>query len=421
MQELYSKIADQLALSHNWLQLGIIFTTIILSWVLSKYLNSIASEKYSTGLIARLFTPTIVFCFFLLIHGILLAVDHKDNLIKLAIPMVIAMMIIRTVIYTLRKSVPQARSLKAWEGVISAFVWVLVALYIAGWLPQTIIVFESIGFNLGKKYISVLLIVKMVASLAFFLLLANWIAVLIERQLVIRSNMTERIRLAISKSLRVVFVTIAIIVALDTIGIDITALTVLGGALGVGIGFGLQRIASNFISGFIILFDRSIRPGDVITIGDRFGWIQELRARYVVIRDRDGVETLIPNENLITSQVINWSYSDKHVRQKLSLLISYEDDPEQAMQVMVDAATQFPRTLKQPQAGCRLMEFADHGIKLELRYWISDPQNGVSNIRSSISIAIWKKFKELGITIPYPQSDVHLKSIPSSGFTLKND
>ena len=181
------------------------------------------------------------------------------------------------------------------------------------------------------------------------------------------------------------------------------------GALGVGLGFGLQRIASNFISGFILIFDRSIRPGDVVSIGDKFGWVQELRARYIVVKDRDGVETLIPNENLVTSEVINWSYSDPNVRLKIPVQISYGDDPERAMEIMLEAARNTPRVLKDPPPVARLMAFGDNGIALELRLWINDPQNGISNVRSDVNLGIWRGFREAGITIPFPQRDLHLK------------
>ena len=181
----------------------------------------------------------------------------------------------------------------------------------------------------------------------------------------------------------------------------------------VGLGFGLQRIASNFISGFILVFDRSIRPGDVISINDKFGWVQELRARYIVVRDRDGVETLIPNENLITTEVINWSYSDKQVRIKLPVQISYEDDPEAAMDILARAAQGSARVLQNPPPAPRLLGFGDSGIDLELRVWIRDPQQGVNNVRSELNIAIWKGFKAAGITIPYPQQDLYVKELPA--------
>jgi len=204
----------------------------------------------------------------------------------------------------------------------------------------------------------------------------------------------------------------AFLVALDAAGIDLTALTIFGGALGVGLGFGLQRITSNFISGFILLFDKSIKPGDVISVGDKFGWVQELRARYIVVRDRDGVDTLIPNENLITTEVINWSYKDRNVRIKAPISISYHDNPEQAMQLMVEAAQATDRVLSDPEPVARLMAFGDNGIELECRVWINDPQMGINNVRSDLNLNMWKKLREAGLTIPFPQRDVYIKTMP---------
>jgi len=203
---------------------------------------------------------------------------------------------------------------------------------------------------------------------------------------------------------------LAILFALKAVGIDLTAFAVFSGAIGVGIGFGLQKIFSNFISGFILLFDRSIRPGDVITIGDRFGWVQSLNARYVVVRDRDGVETLIPNENLITSEVTNWSYSDRAVRHRIPVQISYDNDPEQAMALLLEACQDKPRVLQTPEPAARLIGFGDNGIDLELRIWIDDPESGVANVVSDVNLSIWKSFKRENISIPYPQRDVRIVS-----------
>ncbi len=198
--------------------------------------------------------------------------------------------------------------------------------------------------------------------------------------------------------------------ALNAVGINLSSLAVFGGALGVGLGFGLQRIASNFISGFILVFDRSIKPGDIITVGDKFGWVEQLNARYVVVRNREGVDTLIPNENLITSEVINWSYADTNVRMIIKVQISYNDDPEQALALMLDCAKVSPRILTEPPPTVRLMAFADSGIELQLRVWIADMEKGTGEIRSAINLAIWRTFKENNITIPYPQRDLHIKS-----------
>jgi small-conductance mechanosensitive channel len=208
-----------------------------------------------------------------------------------------------------------------------------------------------------------------------------------------------------------------VLLGIRSAGVDLTALTVLTGAIGLGLGFGLQAIASNFVSGFVLLMDRSIKPGDVIsftghtgTSTENFGWVQELRGRYVVVRDRDGVDTLVPNQHLITNPVINWSYSDRRVRLKLPVRISYRDDPELALQVLLQAATDNSRILHDPAPVSRLMQFADSGMDLELRFWIADPENGVNNVRSDVNRAIWRLFKQHSISIPVAQHEVHLHS-----------
>jgi len=220
--------------------------------------------------------------------------------------------------------------------------------------------------------------------------------------------------MGISQVIKYGLIGLAFLIAISSAGINLSALSIIGGALGVGIGFGLQKVTSNLISGFLLLFDRSIRPGDVISIGDRFGWVQKLGARYAVVRDRNGVDTLIPNEELITSQVINWSYGDRHIRIKISVQISYEDDPELAIRLMEEASEISGRVLCDPPPACRLLGFGDNGIDLELRVWIDDPEEGVNNVRTEVNLEIWRRFREHGVTIPYPQRDLHLKSGPLS-------
>jgi small-conductance mechanosensitive channel len=237
---------------------------------------------------------------------------------------------------------------------------------------------------------------------------ASYLGALIDRRVLTLTQLPIGLRVGIGKVASVLLMLFAIMLALGAVGLDLTTLTVIGGAVGVGLGFGLQRIASNFVSGFVLLGDRSIRPGDVITIGTRFGVVRELRARYVVVRDRDGVDTLIPNENIITSEVVNWSYADRPVRLKLPLQISYRDNPREAMALMERAAQKHPRVDTDPPPAARVMAFADSGIELELRFWIRDPEDGVNNVRSDLFLQIWDDFKAAAITIPYPQRDVHL-------------
>ena len=336
---------------------------------------------------------------------------YQTPLLDMLAKLLVALAIIRLIVYALRVGIAPGPGLKAWEKVISTSIWFIVALHLLGWLPAVEASLDQLAIGTGEHRVSLLMAGKFVVLSAFYLLLALWLAGVIEQWLKASPHINISLRVGVSKISKVVLLTVAIMMALTEAGVNLASLTVFGGALGVGIGFGLQKIVSNFISGFILLGDRSIRPGDVISVGDNYGWVKELRARYIVVRNRDGVETLIPNENLVTTDVINWSYSDRRVRVRVPVQISYNDDPEQAMAIMEQAATANARVLKSPEPAVRLMEFADSGIALELRVWMTDPEEGVGNVRSDINLAIWHGFKEAGITIPYPQRDVHLRQV----------
>jgi small-conductance mechanosensitive channel len=214
-----------------------------------------------------------------------------------------------------------------------------------------------------------------------------------------------------AKLTRIALITAAFLVALSAVGIDLTALAVFGGALGVGLGFGLQKIFSNLVSGVILLMDRSIKPGDVIAVGTSFGWINHLGARYASVITRDGIEHLIPNEELITQRVENWSYSNDLVRLRIPIGISYHSDPRLAIRLCVEAAEMIPRVQLKPEPRCQMMGFGDSSLDLELRVWIDDPQNGRANVISEVLLGVWDRFHEHGIEIPFPQRDLHLRSV----------
>jgi len=335
----------------------------------------------------------------------------ETPLLQVLVKLLVALAVVRLIVYALRVGIAPGPGLKAWEKVISTGVWSVVALHLVGWLPAIEAIMDQLAIGSGDHRVSLLMAAKFVVLCALYLLLALWLSGVIEQWLKSAPHINVSLRAGIGKISKFALLTVAIILALTEAGVNLASLTVFGGALGVGIGFGLQKIVSNFISGFILLGDRSISPGDVISVGTNYGWVKELRARYIVVRNRDGVETLIPNENLVTTDVINWSYSDRRVRVRVPVQISYDDDPEQAMAIMEQAATVNHRVLKSPEPGVRLMEFADSGIALELRVWMTDPEEGLGNVRSDINLAIWRGFKEAGITIPYPQRDVHLRQV----------
>ncbi|VAW90687.1 Potassium efflux system KefA protein / Small-conductance mechanosensitive channel [hydrothermal vent metagenome] len=411
-------LSIELSNSATWWQVGITLSIVLLVWFthhyVTRHINSklTASEKQikriSLNAVQRVYAPLLALFLFLIARSLLDHFNLAHNLLNIAVPLAMSLAVIRLSLYILHKVFPKTPFLHTWENVFVVLVWSTFALHLLGWLPDVVLILDKIAINFGENKITLLNVIKVLGSVVIFILFALWLSNVIEKKLAKTQNLPGYLQLGIAKTIRVVILIIAFLVALDVIGFDLTTLTVLGGALGVGIGFGLQRIASNFISGFILLFDRSIRPNDVISIGENFGWVKELRARYVVIRDRNGVERLIPNENLVTSEVINWSYTDKNIRIKIPVQISYQNDPEIAMQLMKDAAQEMERVITTPEVATRLLNFGDNGINLELRVWINDPHNGINSVRSEINISIWKKFKENGIVIPFPQRDVHV-------------
>ena len=303
----------------------------------------------------------------------------------------------------------------AWEPQLTLAAWLAIVFHLVGWFSAFEDALDSIDLLPGKSHFTLWSLLKSLVVITGFVLAGSLIARAIEQRLMKLTGLALSTRVGISKFTHFFLVSFGLLLGINAAGVDTTVLTLLTGAIGIGLGFGLQAIASNFVSGFVLLLDKSIKPGDVISFTgltgastDNFGWVQELRGRCVVVRDRDGVETLVPNQNLITSTVINWSYSDRKVRLKLPVRISYRDDPEEALQLLLRAVDGNVRVLQDPAPVPRLMQFTDHGMDLELRFWIADPQNGVNNVRSEVNRRIWRLFRDAGITIPVAQHEVRL-------------
>ena len=300
-----------------------------------------------------------------------------------------------------------------WQKLLGTIIVLVTLLSIGGLLEPTTRSLDSIVFPLGKDGISLLTIIKGAFSLMFFVWLSIRISSAAESQMHKMPNITPSMEVLFAKILKVVLISVAILIGLQSLGIPLSSLTVLGGAIGLGLGFGLQKVISNLISGVILLLDKSIKPGDVISIEDTYGWINKLSARYVSVITRDGRETLIPNENLITNYVENWSFSDTKVRLRAPIGISYDADVRQAMDLCIKAALNCPRVLENPAPKCPIKGFGDNSVDIELRFWVADPANGVTNIKSAVYLEIWDLFHEHGIEIPYPQRDIHIKSGPA--------
>jgi len=361
-------------------------------------------------------TPVVVALLLVtMARGVLFAAHFDVTLIDAALRLIGAYVVVRVGVFLFAASLGNKSWMQHWENRITLLIWLAIAAEDLGWLDPIIATLDSIGVAAGKSRITVWSILKLLFTLTLFVLVAAWISRWVERRLMKLGNLAPSTRIGIAKFANAFLIALSILMGLNAAGVDLTALTVLTGAIGLGLGFGLQSIAANFVSGFVLLMDRSIKPGDVISLSgqsgtstENFGWVQELRGRYVVVRDRDGVEMLVPNQQLISNAVINWSYTDPRIRLKLPVRVSYADDPELALQILLAACEGQRRVLHDPLPVSRLMHFGDSGIELELRFWISDPQDGVNNVRSDVNRAIWRLFKEHGISIPVAQHEVRV-------------
>jgi small-conductance mechanosensitive channel len=299
-----------------------------------------------------------------------------------------------------------------WSRAIAVAAWTVAALNIIGLLGPTVAVLDGIAIRFGELRVSVLDVAKGALALGVFLWLAAVASRLIERRLAATENLTPSAQVLFGKLARIPLFILAAVVALETVGIDLTVFAVFSGAVGLGVGFGLQKVVSNLISGLILLMDKSVKPGDVIAIGETYGWINSLNARYVSVITRDGTEHLIPNEELISQRVENWSYTHNLVRLRIPVGISYQSDVRGAIRLAREAAASIERVMKEPPPQCHLKGFGDNGVDLELRIWINDPQNGLSNVTNLVLLEIWDAYHEAGIEFPFPQRDVSIKEMP---------
>jgi small-conductance mechanosensitive channel len=346
--------------------------------------------------------------------------QSERHLLNLAVPLVLSLVLIRALIYTLRSVFKPSERLKSWERLVAWTIWVGFALHVTGLLPRIHHALEALSFDAGNRRFSLLLLLQAAVTIGVAFIAALWIAQFIESRLMRMPHMDLSLRLALSKVMRTLLLILAVLVALPAVGIDLTVLSVFGGAFGVGLGFGLQKIASNYVSGFIILLDRSIRIGDLITVDTRYyGQVSAISTRYTLLRGLDGTETIVPNELLITNSVVNHSLSKPDIRVGLPIQVAYDTDLDQARQILLDVAQGHTRLVMDNPAEMPkvlLKDFGDNGINLELAFWIRDAEEGQLGLRSELNWEIWRRFKSMGIEIPFPQRDIHLPpgSTPSA-------
>ena len=292
--------------------------------------------------------------------------------------------------------------------VVSFSAWLVAALSIIGQLDATVEALDSISVVLGGLRLTPLLLIKLGALLVVALWLTNIASNFAESRINRSADLTPSIQVLLVKMIRMGLMAVAIVIALSAVGINLSALAVFSGAVGVGIGIGLQKIVANFISGIILLADKSVKPGDLVTIGDSSGRISAMKTRYISVAAGDGREFLIPNEDLVTQKVVNWTYTDKNTLVKIAFGTNYDADPRLVCKLAIETAAAAPRALKSKPPNCTLVEFAEAGMKFSLTFWIADP-DGMDNVKSDVMLALWDVFKREGIRVPYPVREIRIR------------
>ncbi len=422
---LIAELLDDLQRGLILWQVVIMVLALLIAWQVSRYMRRRMASKIpvdpdktmriSIGGMNRELFPSTALVLLLVGRWVLERYDQSIHLLNIAVPLVLAMVIIRAVVYLLRHTFAPSGLLRSWEMGISWLVWLAVALYIVGLLPAIGRFLEDTAFRIGQQRLSLAMVFTALLTVVLTVLAALWAGRLLEARIMALQHIEINLRFALTKILRSALVVVAVLIALPIVGIDITVLSVFGGALGVGIGFGLQKVASNYVSGYTILLDRTVSPGDLVTVDHFYGEVTKLTSRCIIVRGPDGTEAIVPNETVITSTVINHSYSNRRVLMRVPVQISYSSNLETALKLMLEAAYSHPRVLKDPAPTALLVAFGDNGINLELMVWIEDPERGKLNLNSDLNLAMYRSFRANDIEIPFPQRDIRIVGGLNSG------
>jgi small-conductance mechanosensitive channel len=343
---------------------------------------------------------------------VVMAPHQPAALLKLAVPVLISLAGIRFLARVFMLVFPASGMARLVERLFSWVAWLAAMLWIVGLLPAVMAQMDAVHFVFGKSRISLLGVVQGVLSSGVVLVVALWISAAIEKRVLSQTLQDLSLRKVASNAIRAVLLLVGLLFALSAVGVDLTALSVLGGAVGVGLGFGLQKLAANYVSGFVILFERSLRIGDTVKVDNFEGVVTDIKTRYTLIRAANGREAIVPNEKVITERVENLSLADTRVLLTTDVTVGYESDVDQVGAILCAAALSGARVLKDPGPAARLVKLGADGLEFSLLFWINDPANGQLNVQSEVNIAVLKGLRRAGIDIPYPQRVVHLKAAP---------
>jgi small-conductance mechanosensitive channel len=380
-----------------------------LCWLTGRQRRSADSVLFGRQVVDGVLFPLLALAF---TYSVRVALDHLQRvpLLRLAVPVLVSLAVIRLVARVLLLVFPSVGWARVLERVFSWLAWIAAVLWILGLLPAVMAEMEAIQFAFGKSRVSLLAIVQGLLSSGLVMVLVLWISAVVERRLLRDAVADLSLRKVAGNAIRSTLLLVGFLFALSAAGVDLTALSVLGGALGVGLGFGLQKLASNYVSGFVILAERSVRIGDTVRVDSFEGVVADIKTRYTLIRSLSGTESVVPNEKLITERIENLSLADPRVLLTTDVSVAYDSDVDAVQRVLLEAARGAPRVLAEPAPAVRLARFGADGLEFSVLFWIADPQNGQLNVRSDVNLRILQGLRAAGIEIPFPQRVVHLSA-----------
>jgi small-conductance mechanosensitive channel len=418
--DIYAYLFGDLALSALLQQLGVIALCVLSGLALSRWSRrwfTWSDDESSVVHIGvksflRVLSPLLILILLALARLLLLKLHIQVSLWAIVMPLTISQLAMRFVFYVLRrifvKDATAGVFLQLFEKIFATLVWLCVILYIVGLWPDVIAYLDTTMLPLGRSKTSLLTILQATASVLVTLIIALWAGAMLEERLMKLNTMHSSLRTVVARLVRAVLILVAILVSLSLVGIDLTVLSVFGGALGVGLGLGLQKIASSYVSGFVILLERSLAIGDMVNVDRYFGKVTQINTRYTILEGLDGIESVLPNEMFMSSPVQNYSLNRKIIRLATNVTILYQDDVESILSMLEQATIAVERVSDQILPQALLLKIGEHGLELEIGFWITDPENGRLNVVSDVNRAIWRVFKSAGIEVAHPKREVRL-------------
>ena len=419
--EIFDKLIDDFNNSSAWLEFSVLLAALLLAYFCVRYLGNRLRDKGKSSPVwfghhplNGAMYPLLALAFAYLGQVIVMRWMPVFWL-RLAVSLLLSLAVIRFVARVLSKTFPNSTSMRLIERVFSWLAWGVAVLHSLGLLPLVLAELEDIHVSLGKVQISLLGLMEGVVAAGLMLVVVLWIASLFEQHVINRWVNDLSMRKVAMNITRVVLITVGLLVSLSWVGVDLTALSVMGGAVGVGLGFGMQKIASNYVSGFLVLIERALRIGDNVRVDGFEGRITDIKTRFTVIRASNGRESIVPNETLITQRVENLTQFDRQFSLSTTIVVGMDSQVEEVTQILLEAARQQPRVLTKPGPSVQLVDFVEHGLQFTLTYYINDPQNGQGNIRSDVNLAVLQHLRAAGVSLPIPKQVVQFVPAPEAG------